>query len=398
MALGIRLCALAAAGFLVAGSAGAQRTVDYHGRKAWALNNGKMRVLITPGGGHVASMTLQSGRGSNLNPFWLPKWQSVEPGVWAGNPAKYGGKPAAQLLSSILGHNICVDFFGAPSAPETAAGLPVHGEAPTVNWRRDGGSSTSVSYSTVLPMADMRVSRTVRLAPGSSGMWITETVENQTPFDRPFGWQQHPSFGQPFLESGTSFFDMPATQSTVYPKEFSKGERLKRGGHFDWPEAPTSDGGTVDLREWPKGNSSSDYTASIIDPSRQWAYFTAINTRKGLLVGYIWPRKDWPWVGNWEENRFRSGDPWKKREVVRGMEFGTTPFPDSRRDAVTMAKLFGTPTYRWISAKGKQTIGYGVFLASIPAGTTGVRDVKLVSNSVSIELEGVDKTITVRVR
>lgn len=398
MTLGIRLCALPVAALAVAVPVGAQRTVDYHGRRVWALDNGKMRVLIAPGGGHVASMTLSSGRGSNLNPFWLPKWQSVEPGVWKSNPAKYGGKPAAQLLSSILGQNICVDFFGAPSAPETAAGLPVHGEAPTLNWRRTEGSSTSVTYTAMLPLADMRVTRTAKLAYGSSGMWITETVENNTAFDRPFGWQQHPSFGQPFLEKGATFFDMPATRSTVYPKEFSKGERLKRGAHFDWPEAPTSDGGTVDLREWPKGSSSSDYTASIIDPSRKWAYFTAINTKRGLLVGYIWPRQDWPWVGNWEENHFRSGDPWKKREVVRGMEFGTTPFPDSRRDAITMGRLFGTPTYRWISAKGRQTIEYGVFLASIPPGTTGVRDVKLESNSVRIELEGVEKTVTVRVR
>jgi hypothetical protein len=229
-------------------------------------------------------------------------------------------------------------------------------------------------------------------------MWITESVENLAGIDRPFGWQQHPSFGQPFLEAGASFFDMPATRSAVYPGEFSKGERLKRGAHFDWPEAPLSSSGTVDVREFPKGSSNSDFTASLIDPTRKWAWFTAVNTRRGLLVGYLWPRADWPWVGNWEENRFRSGDPWQKREIVRGMEFGTTPFPDSRRAAISMGKLFGMPTYRWISANAKQTIGYAAFLSPIPPGTTGVRDVQLVGNSVRIELDGTGQTVSVRVR
>ena len=106
---------------LAASSSVQAQNTNYHGRKAWMLRNNRLTVVVTPGGGHIASMTLNSGRGSNLNPFWLPPWQSVEPGVWRSDPAKYG-KPAAQLLSCILGHNICVDFFGAPSAPETAPG------------------------------------------------------------------------------------------------------------------------------------------------------------------------------------------------------------------------------------------------------------------------------------
>ena len=64
------------------------------------------------------------------------------------------------------------------------------------------------------------------------------------------------------------------------------------------------------------------------------------------------------------------------------MEFGTTPYPDSRRDMVTMGTLFRTPTYRWISAKAKQTIGYGAFVAPVPAGATGVRNVDVQGNNV----------------
>ena len=53
---------------------------------------------------------------------------------------------------------------------------------------------------------------------------------------------------------------------------------------------------------------------------------------------------------------------------------------------------------RWISARGKQTIQYGAFLAPIPPGTTGVKDVTLNGNIVKIELDGVDKTISLKVK
>jgi len=371
---------------------------NYHGRKVWTLQNEKIKVLVTPGGGHIASVMLRAGRGANLNPLWLPPWKSVEPGEWTNNPSAYGGKPVAQMLSCILGHNICLDFFGAPSTAEAAAGLPLHGEAPCVTWAAEQRSATRLVYSATLPKARMRVTRAIALTPNSSVLWIRETVENLTPIDRPFGWQQHPTFGPPFLQIGATFFDMPAIRSMVNPNGGGPGARLKPGEEFEWPNAPGQNGETVDLRAWPTAGRSADFTTQLIDPARQWGWFTAINVRKGLLVGYVWPRKEWPWVGNWEENRFNTGQPWGGKAVTRGMEFGTTPFPYSRRDAIRMGELFGTPTFRWIPAGAKQTISYGAFLAPIPPGTTGVRDVRMEGNRIRIELDGVDRTITLAVK
>src|SRR2546430_17475373 len=120
---GIGLALMAAAVLaLLPGIAQAQL---YQGRKAWKISNDKIDLVITPGGGHIASMTLRSGRGANLNPLWLPPWPSVEPGAWMKAGGAYGDKPGAQLLSSIMGHNICLDFFGAPSDAEISAGLPI---------------------------------------------------------------------------------------------------------------------------------------------------------------------------------------------------------------------------------------------------------------------------------
>ncbi len=394
-----RLAAAAALAAALLVPLGAFAAQDYHGRRAWRLQNDRMQVTIVPGGGHIASMTLNAGRGAGLNPLWQTPWRSLETGQWRGRGDEYGAPAEAALLSTILGHNLCLDFFGAPSESEAAAGMPVHGEAPAVDWTAGEQSSGRLTYSAALPMARMRVTRSVALAPHSSAIWITETIENQAGMDRAIGWQQHPTLGPPFLEDGASFFDMPAGRSMVFPTAFSEGMRLRQGAEFQWPRAPRKSGGTADLREWPAGEKySSDYTAQLIDTGVEWAWFTALNNKRGLLIGYLWPRKEWPWVGNWEENRFRQGKPWLGKAVTRGMEFGTTPFPESRRDAISRGRLFDTPTYRWIAAKEKQTIGYGAFLASIPEGTTGVREVRLDGNQVRIRLRGVEESITLPIR
>ena len=372
---------------------------DYHGRAAWTLSNGKAKVIITPGGGHIASFTLTSGKGKDVNPLFLPPWKSVEPGVWPKTGGAYGDMPGAQLLSSILGHNICVDFFGAPSKAETAAGIPVHGEAAALVWTATKKSVNKVSYTTTMPNAQMKVTRTVNLTPGSTAMWINETIENLSAMDRPIGWNQHVTIGAPFAAEGQSYWDMPEGWSMVFDQEFSKGERLKRGSEFTWPNAHAKNGEIISMREFPKGKKTSDFTATLADPKEQkWAWFTCVNIKKGVMIGYVWPAKDWPWIANWEENKFRDGKPWDGKGLARGIEFGTTPFPWSRRDAVTKGTLHETPIYRWIDAKGKQSIDYAAFIIDVPPGTTGAKKVDMVRGNIQVELTGVQKTLNIPVK
>ncbi len=369
----------------------------YAGRKAWTLSNGKLKVIVTPGGGHIASISLTSGKNANVNPLWLPPWQGIDPQNWKSSDTRYGKGAGAPLLSGILGHNICVDFFGGPSKAEENAGVPVHGEAPTLEWKPVRKTAGSITYKTSLPKAQMDVSRTITLG-GDSAMWITETVKNNTAFDRPFGWQQHVTFSPPFLKSGETFFDVGGKESMVFPGEFSKGERLKRGATFEWPMGVDKDGKEIDMRAYPMGNKSSDFTTTKASSDKKWAWFSVVNVKKGLLCGYVWPRKDYPWIANWEENKFRDGAPWFNKAVTRGIEFGTTPWAYSRREAVTQGSLFKTPTYRWISAGASQTVGYGAFLVNVPNGTTGVKEVSVNGNNIVVQLEGVDKTLTLKVK
>src|SRR5947207_7247495 len=68
-------------------------------------------------------------------------------------------------LHAELGHFVCVDGFGPVSPEERTAGLPGHGEAHRVTWEtvssEKSGSSNTVSFSAMLPMAQEIFRRTI---------------------------------------------------------------------------------------------------------------------------------------------------------------------------------------------------------------------------------------------
>jgi hypothetical protein len=63
-------------------------------------------------------------------------------------------------------------------------------------------------------------------------------------------------------------------------------------------------------------------------------------------------------MGIWEENHSRTGPPWNGRTLTRGMEFGASPFPESRRQMVERGPLFDTRTFRWLPAKARLEAEY----------------------------------------
>ena len=44
-------------------------------------------------------------------------------------------------------------------------------------------------------------------------------------------------------------------------------------------------------------------------------------------------------MGIWEENRSRLQPPWNGRTITRGMEFGVSPMPETRRAMIERARL-----------------------------------------------------------
>jgi hypothetical protein len=95
-----------------------------------------------------------------------------------------------------------------------------------------------------------------------------------------------------------------------------------------------------------------------MDPGQPDAWFVAFSRPAELAFGYVWRRADFPWMGIWEENASRAQPPWNGRTITRGMEFGVSPFPETRRAMIDRGRLFDTPTYRWIPAKSRVIVEY----------------------------------------
>ncbi len=325
----------------------------YRGRRAVSIENENIRVTVTQEGGHVAELL---DKRTGVNPLWTPPWPSIEPSTYtAAKFPEYGGSGEAKLLAGILGHNLCLDIFGGPSVEEAAAGMEPHGEGSIVPYEI-GESGTTLEMRATFPLAQIHFQRRIELH--GANVQFAERVENLAGADRPIGWSQHVTLGPPFLERGKTQFRASATRSVALGGDFSAANYLKSGLEFEWPNAPLKDGGTCDLRVFNTASVSGAYTAHLMDAAREHAFFTAYSPSPKVAIGYVWRTKDFPWLGIWEENCSRAHAPWNGKAITRGMEFGVSPFPESRREMVERGKTFGVPGFRWLPAKGKLEAEY----------------------------------------
>jgi hypothetical protein len=362
------------------------RSTVYRGRKAWELDNDRIRLVMTQGGGHIASLELRDVSG--VNPLWRPVWPTMEPWEYMANDAR---RFSSRLLASILGHNLCLGWFGGPSEDEKKAGMECHGEAGVARWRllRKKVTSRAVSMTCAceLPVAGMSFVRTVSAMRGCSVVSVREEIVSRSRRDLPFTMSEHVTFGPPFLEKGVTVFDMPATKAHTYPIHFEDNPRLKTNTAFKWPAGPGIRGEKVDMRMISKSHrKSSDFSTQLMDQKRKDAWFSALNPKLGLLVAYSWSREDFPWIGNWEENYGRKLAPWNGRSLTRGMEFTNTPFPMALRATADRGRMHGLPTVRWLPARGRLTFSYSIIMAPVMPDVKGVRDIRQEDGRFSIEL------------
>lgn len=355
------------------------RQETFHGRHAYVLENGKIRVSALRGAGHIAEIRFLSDEARlAVNPMRVPHFPTIEP--WEYRPEVhdkiYGADADRILQSGYMGHLLNFPTFGTPSEAEVRQGLGTHGEALAVEWkqRRAEVSSSGVTliYGAELPKTRYRLERTLEVAAGETVLYIEEAVENLLPFDRPMHWVQHVTFGDPFVEPGKTYLDMSAGRGEV--RGAAPWVPL-RAGPLTWPRAVAADGAPVDLRPMVTKPGSGLYAAYLMDPDRPLSYFTMYHADYRVLIGYVWITQDFPWIGDWQENRRAQQPPWNGKVIARGMEFGTTPFGGPMRQVVEEGRLYGVPVYRWIGGAERLATRYLAFLAEIPPGFRGVADV-----------------------
>jgi hypothetical protein len=348
------------------------------GRTGFRIEADWGHVAVLEGGGHICELNLKKCDG--VNPLWKPQWKTIDPFRYTRKHVRaYGPPPDGKLLAGIAGHSLSFDHFGPPSKEETEAGLSTHGEAPSLKWRALAMKESrrpTLEYGQTLPEARIRFSRNISVDPRNAIVYCEEEATNLSSYDRPISWNEHVTFGPPFLECAVTIFDMPATHAKVCPATYSSRLFLQADAEFTWPMAPAEDGSTVDLRTTPNRRFG-HYTAQLMNPELEIAFIAACNPRLGLLVVYAFRRPDFPWAGNWEERHNRSQAPWRRKTFCRGIEFSTTPFAIPRWETIDQGRLFGEATYRWLRAKSSAKVRFMIMLFATPEDFRGVAEVSI---------------------
>jgi hypothetical protein len=290
------------------------REVLFLGRRAFCIENDLLRVVVTANGGHIAEIFHKP---SQVNPLWTPIWPSIDSNAWEQSSSKtYGDGAESRLLASVVGHYLCLDTFGTPSVEEQAAGMPCHGEAPLSQFHISG-STTELKCTCELAVAQLRMTREIRLAPSSTILRIQERVDNRSASDRPIAWTQHVTIGPPFLKRTVTQFRIPDVRAMSL-----EGEEV----------------GPEQASTFTTAECSGGFVTHLIDKSRKHGFFLAFSPESRILFGYVWHRDDFPWIGVWEENHLRQGALWNGGALARGMEFGVSPFPESRQSMIDRGK------------------------------------------------------------
>jgi hypothetical protein len=235
-----------------------------------------------------------------------------------------------------------------------------------------------LTLQSTLPLAQETLTRTMQLIDGENIVYVTSQLESALTIDRPISWAEHATIGQPFLAKGKTVVDMPGVNCRVRPyKPGPIPGHLVYNEDFQWPMAPTIDGGKADIREVPTDHNWLDLASCQMDTRRRLAFVTALNLEKHLLFGYVFRRADYPWVMSWMNF---TGD----ERIARGMEFSTQPFDVGHRETVAMGPMFGTSTLRWLPARSTIETRYLMFYTRVPTEFMRIDDVRLENGALTI--------------
>ncbi|MGA8109049.1 MAG: hypothetical protein WB974_06420, partial [Acidobacteriaceae bacterium] len=117
----------------------------------------------------------------------------------------------------------------------------------------------------------------------------------------------------------------------------------------------------------------------------------------GLLLLYVFPRAEFPWVGNWQESFYHTNPPWGGNTFCRGIEFSTTPFAQPKRRTIDEGPLFHETTWMWLPARSERSVRFVILMLEIPTDYAGVDRVTLENGTLRIAEHSIEARKTGRV-
>ena len=180
-----------------------QKTTVFEELPALVLSNDKVELTVITEGGAMGQIVLAADK-EKINPIWNPYWIARQAGLQ--RPAGF-----------FRGHFACLDGFGPVSNEERDAGMPFHGEAPTLPWQlrtyQRQAATQSAEFFVTLPLAQETLTRTYRVVDGENIVWVDSSLTSLLAFDRPAFWGEHATIAAPFLEPGKVAVDMSISRS-----------------------------------------------------------------------------------------------------------------------------------------------------------------------------------------
>jgi len=315
----------------------------------WAQNKTEDRVIRLDG--KSARVVVEIGGGA-ISDFHLVE-QKLNPLSWR----EPGSAPGLRWS----GHFLCLDRWGPPSEAEERNGMPYHGEVSRVEWQLLQGPDLRngqivVDMNATLPLAGLMVKRQIRMSQSDAFFTVREEVSNTQKLGRIYNIVQHPTIAPPFLDE-TTFVDANGRKGFIAYRPLPNPEEPA----VYWPQA-FKDGIPVNLRYLTNDHDPNVVSYTLDD---EYGWVTASNPGKGLLIGYIWKTKDYPWLIDWRD--VQNGRP-----AARGLEFGTTGLPHPDPILVAKGKIFGRQLFEHLDAGQTVAKSYAAFLLKIPANYKGV--------------------------
>ena len=182
---------------------------------------------------------------------------------------------------------------------------------------------------------------------------------------------QHPTLAAPFLDE-EAIVDCNAATGFDYAFE-----NYNESTFSAWPLVKAKDGGLINLSIADRAYSS--VFPFVVDPGDEWGWITAYSPKDKLLLGYVWKRKDYPWIAHWLH--FEG-----EKIKFRGLEFGTTGIhqPIQAIWEQGLLNLLGQPTCRFIETAHKEQRNYTCFLHSVPDDFKGVEKIDVKDKAITI--------------
>jgi galactose mutarotase-like enzyme len=320
------------------------------------LENRHLRIMVVPGkGGDILEFRDKRADVDVLwesDHNWVPPEDRYIPAEGVTTPVDHypGGW---QMHLPIAGYGRSIDGH--------AYGL--HGETDLIPWEfevvRDDEKGVKLGLSVDLVRYPFSINRELTLPTDSTQLEITETVENEGGVELEYIWQQHITLGRPLLGPEAQL-DVPAESGVVDEGNEMANARLASDTEFQWPHAPGTKGGTVDLSEIPDTESEIHDVAYATDLESGWYALT--NTDLNLGFAFRFPKDPFECIWYWQAFGGAEVSPYFNRNYNVGLEpttaYPADSIPDAQRANGTMKTLepgesieceFVATTYRDVS-------------------------------------------------